>query len=247
MRVTDLLIITIAIGVGSVIKGMTGAGLPQIAIPVLAIFLGVEHAVVVMAVPGVVSNAWLVWSYRAHLRETRDLPVLVATGLVGVFVGTWLLISLDPRILSGVIAVIILGYVVVRSTRPELELAPATTRLLSPPLGLAAGILQGGSGMSGPLLTTYLHSYRLPPAVYVVSLVTLFQVLGTTQAVALVGLGLLTPTRLIEGLLALIPMGIGLALGARQAQTMQGRTFDRWVLAVLVGTALKLAHSAIWG
>ena len=56
----DLVVIVIAIAVGAFIKGATGGGLPQVAIPVMAPFLGVEHAVVLMAIPGIVSNAWLV-------------------------------------------------------------------------------------------------------------------------------------------------------------------------------------------
>ncbi len=247
MELSELIIIVLAIGLGALIKGITGSGLPQIAIPVMAIFLGVERSVVVMAVPGVVSNAWLMWRHRASLRETRDLPMLLVTGVIGAIGGTWLLTALDPRILSGVLAAIIVVYVILRLTTPELELKPSTTRLLSPPVGLAAGVLQGGTGISGPLLTTYLHSYRLPPAVFVVSLVTLFQVFGTTQFVALIGLGLMTKSRLIEGVLALIPMAIALYAGARMAERISRRAFDIAVLVLLVGSAGKLAHSAIWG
>ena len=60
-----LVVIVTAIALGSLIKGVTGSGLPQIAIPVMAIFIGVEHSVVVMAIPGMVSNAWLIWRFRA--------------------------------------------------------------------------------------------------------------------------------------------------------------------------------------
>jgi uncharacterized protein len=242
-----LLIILAAISVGSLVKGVTGSGLPQIAIPVMAVFLGVERSVVVMAIPGIVGNAWLMWRFRGHFGKTRDLPALLATGTVGAVAGTWLLTALDPRLLSGVLATIILVYVVVKTTRPELELAPATTRRLSPPVGLAAGTLQGATGISGPLVTTWLHSYRLEPPVYVVSLVTLFQVFGTVQAVTMAGLGLFTPSRLLESLFALIPMAILMPIGARMATRMSVRTFDGWVLLLLLGSASKLAHTAIWG
>ena len=247
MDLQALLIIFAAIAIGALVKGVTGSGLPQIAIPVMAIFLGVEHSVVVMAVPGIVSNAWLIWRFRAHFGRTRDLPLLLSTGIVGAIAGTWLLKALDPRILSGVLAAIVIVYVVMRWTRPELELSPRTTRRLSPPVGLAAGTLQGATGISGPLVTTWLHSYRLEPPVFVISLVTLFQVFGTVQVIALAGLGLFTPSRLLEGLLALIPMAIALPIGARLATRMSAKTFDIWILLLLLGSAGKLAHSAIWG
>lgn len=247
MEVTDLLIIVVAIALGSFIKGVMGSGLPQIAIPVMAIFLGVERAVVVMAIPGIVSNTWLMWTYRAHLAGSRDLPVLLSTGIVGAVVGTWLLKELDPRILSGVLAAIILTYIVLRSTRPSFALSPSQSRKLSPPVGLAAGTLQGATGISGPLLTTYLHSYRLDPKVYVVSLVTLFQVFAVVQGITMGSLGLFDRSRVVEGMLALLPMMVALPLGARVGRNLSARVFDRWILVLLVGSAAKLIHGAIWG
>jgi uncharacterized protein len=247
MDLMDLAIIVIAIALGSFIKGVTGSGLPQIAIPVMAIFLGVERSVVVMAIPGIVSNTWLMWTYRSHLDRSRDLPLLLSTGIVGAVGGTWLLKELDPRILSGVLAAIILVYILLRLTKPTFSLAPSVTRRLSPPVGLAAGTLQGATGISGPLLTTYLHSYRLEPQVYVVSLVTLFQVFAVVQAITLAGLGLFDRSRVLEGLLALVPMMVALPLGSRAARHMSPRVFDVWVLVLLVGSAGKLAHTAIWG
>ena len=38
----DLVVIVAAIAIGAFVKGATGGGLPQIAIPVMAAFLGVE-------------------------------------------------------------------------------------------------------------------------------------------------------------------------------------------------------------
>lgn len=46
-------------------------------IPVIAGFFGVQRAVLIMVVPGLVTNAWLLWRYREHFRATRDLPVLL--------------------------------------------------------------------------------------------------------------------------------------------------------------------------
>jgi uncharacterized membrane protein YfcA len=244
---TDLAIILAAISVGSFVKGVTGSGLPQLAIPVMAIFLGVERAVVVMALPGIVSNAWLMWTHRGHMSHTRDLPLLIGTGLVGAVGGTWLLKTLDPRVLSGVLAALIGAYIVLRLTSPTFQLRPAVTRITSGPVGAAAGALQGATGISGPLLNTYLHSYRLDPPVFVVSLVTLYEMFALAQAATLVGLGLFTTDRLVEGLLVLVPMGLLLPLGARLSTRLSPRTFDLWILALLVGSAGKLAHTAIWG
>lgn len=243
----DLAVIVLALAAGAFIKGLTGAGMPQIAIPVAALFLGVERAVILLVIPGIVSNTWLIWTHRAHWRDTRDLPVLLVTGIVGAVAGTFLLKALDPRLLSAVLAVIVLVYVVLRIATPTVAWSSAVTRRVSPPLGLAAGTLQGATGMSGPLLITYVHGYRLPVPAFVLSLAVLFQVYAVAQGVSLVGVGLFTQDRVIEGTLALIPMALALPVGSFVARRVSTRWVDAAVLALLVLSAVALVRTAITG
>jgi uncharacterized protein len=243
----DLVVIVVAIAVGAFIKGATGGGLPQIAIPVMAVFLGVEHAVVVMAIPGVVANGLLVWSHRAEAARTRHLPAMVAAGIVGSVVGTMLLKSLDGRVLSGVLAVVILGYIVLALARPGFTLPARVTRVGSAPVGLVAGGLQGATGISGPLLTTWLHGFGLPPRTYVFAISTLFFVFSTVQAITLAGVGLYSPSRLLESLLALLPILLALPLGVRAARRLSAQTFQRVILVLLAASVVSLIHDTFAG
>jgi uncharacterized membrane protein YfcA len=240
-----LSIILIAMIVGAFIKGATGQGLPQIAIPVMASFLGVEHAVVVMAIPGVVANGWLLWTYRSRASATRDLPAMILTGAVGSVAGTTLLTTLDDRILSLALASVIGLYVVVFLANPNFGLSQSITRYTSPPAGLAAGLLQGSTGVSGPLLSTYLHAFRLEKETYVLSITTMFMVLSVVQTVALAVLGLYSAERLGESLLALVPIMIMLAIGTRLTQRLSTRAFDLTILALLIASGTKLVYSAV--
>ena len=51
MSYEALMIVLIAIALGSYFKGAVGIGLPTIAVPTLAAFLGAEHAIVVLTIP----------------------------------------------------------------------------------------------------------------------------------------------------------------------------------------------------
>jgi uncharacterized membrane protein YfcA len=243
----DLVVIVVAIAVGAFIKGATGGGLPQLAIPVMAVFLGVEHAVVVMAIPGVVANGLLVWSHRAEASRTRHLPAMVGAGIVGCVVGTVLLDSLDGRLLSGALAVVIVGYIVLSVLKPGFSLPAGVTRVGSAPVGLVAGGLQGATGISGPLLTTWLHGFGLPPRAYVFALSSLFFVFASVQAVTLAGVGLYTPARLLQSLLALVPILLALPLGVHAAKKLSARTFQRVVLVLLAASVVSLVHDTFAG
>ncbi|MGH3342770.1 MAG: TSUP family transporter [Carbonactinosporaceae bacterium] len=245
MTLWSTLAVLAAVAVGSFAKGITGLGLPTVAIPVLAAFLGVEHAVVVMTIPGVVSNGWLLWRYRGEASGVRELPSLLLTGIVGVAIGTWLLIRVDARALSLCLAAVIAAYVVVVLTRPGFALPAWLTRLLSPVVGFASGALQGATGICGPLLATYLHGFRLRPQAYVFAVTTLFLVFAVTQVVAVVQVGLFTATRLGEGLLALVPMAVALPAGMAFSRRLDHRTFDLIVLVLLVGMGAKLLYDGL--
>lgn len=243
----DLVVIVVAIGVGAFVKGVTGTGLPQIAIPVMAAVIGVERAVIIMAIPGILSNAWLVRANRDMWQETRDLRVLSTAGVVGAVVGTVVLTTVDGRWLSLVLAVVILGYVAVVTRSPHLSLSPRLTRFTSPPVGLLAGGLQGATGVSGPLLSTYLHGYALAPAAYILSLSTLFLVFSVVQVVTLAGLGLYTADLVRDSALALVPIAVMLPLGNRLSRRLPTATFRRVILFGLALTATALVYGALTG
>jgi uncharacterized membrane protein YfcA len=241
----ELAIILAAIALGAFVKGVTGSGLPQIAIPVIAIFLGVERAVVIMALPGVFTNSWLMWEHRAAAPQTRDLPTLLVTGIVGAVIGTVGLTMLRPAILSLALAAVGSLYIVLFLTKNDLRLSPRVTRIASGPVGLIAGVLQGSTGVSGPILTTYLHAYRLERAAFIFSMTTLFNILAVAQVITLLRVGLYTPARLIESLLALLPMLVFLRLGSRFASRLSQQRFDLVLLALIGASVLLLVQGAL--
>jgi uncharacterized membrane protein YfcA len=247
MGVFELLVVFGAIAVGAFIKGAIGSGLPQVAIPVMAVFLGVEHAVIVMAIPGVLANVWLVWSHRHEARNTRDLPGMVLAGIVGAVAGTFLLHSLDGRWLSAALAAVIAVYIVLSLARPAFRIPARVTRYASPPVGLVAGGLQGATGISGPLLTTWLHGFGMKPRAFVFAISTLFFVIGVVQMITLAGVGLYTTELVLQSLLALIPIALTLPLGSAAARRLKPQTFQRVILVLLAASVVSLLHDAFTG
>jgi uncharacterized protein len=247
MAVAEVLFVVAAMFLGAFVKGASGVGLPLLAVPVMATFLGVEHAVVVMTIPGIVTNIWLMWRHRLHLRVRGPLASLLVLGCGGAVVGTYGLKALNPRVLALALVAVIVTYVALFLRDEALHIPVRLAGWMSPPVGLAAGLLQGSTGISGPVLSTYLHALRLPKHVFVVSVATLFGAFAIMQAITLVQLGLYTAERVAQSVLALIPMMVGMPLGARLTDRMSQRSFDRFVLALLVGAAAKLLYDAIVG
>ena len=151
MSPAELIVILAAVVAGALVKAITGMGFPLVAIPVISLFVSVETAVVVIALPNVLSNGILATRERHAWPQTRDLPVLIGTSIVGAVFGTFLLVSLPERALTIALAAAVIVYIANTIRNPTFAIGPERSRRLAPGVGLAAGVFQGGIGVSGPI------------------------------------------------------------------------------------------------
>lgn len=236
----ELLLVGLAVVAGALVKSVTGLGLPLLAVPVLAQVVGVREAVVIMAPPTLLTNAWMVWRYRAALPGVPNLPVLLATGVTGGVLGAWLLDQVNERALALVLALAVLGYALRLLRDPDVRMTPQMARRLAAPLGLFAGALQGATGISGPVVSVYVHAQRLERAAFVAGVSALFGVSGLAQTLTLAGVGRFTPPLLARAALAAAVVTVVLLAGARFADRLSQRFFERMVLAVLLLSGVRL-------
>ncbi len=233
-----LLLIFATLAVGSFAKGVTGVGLPILAIPVLANAFGVERAVVVLVLPGMISNLWLIWVHRSEAALTLRLAPFLLAGMLGGILGTWLLSAASPYLLNLLLAVWLGLYLLLLLLRPQFRIPHAGR--LSPAFGLLAGMTQGATGISAPIIAPFLSSLGLVGAQFVFAITAAFTLLAIGQMGAILHYHLLTPQRLLEGIVALVPVALFLPLGTRWARRISPRTFSRMLIAVLIAMELRL-------
>jgi hypothetical protein len=244
----ELALILLVISVAYLVKGVAGMGGPLLAVPFIAGFTSVEHAVVVLSLANLVSNGWLLWEHRAGAKGTGFVmtPFLLV-GTVATIAGTYLLTELDDRVLSIVIAVVIVLYIWRYLANPEFGLKPETARRVAVPMGLVGGGLLGATGTAGPLITTYLHSLRMPRSSLIWMMSLTFQIFGLIQLVTLVALGAFTEERTVQALLAIVPVVAMTAVGIRIGRRLEQRAYELIVLALLGFAAVRLLWSATAG
>jgi len=227
---TELAIILAAVVLGSTVKAVTGMGLPLIAVPVAALFVDLTDAIVVIAFPNVLANLILAareWDSRS---DTRDLPILAGCGVVGAVLGTVLLVLLVASIF---------GYIAIFLLNPDLRVTAQQSRVWSPVVGGVAGAFQGAIGISGPIVGSWVHAFRLERSPYIFSITTLFFLTGATQLAVLLGAGELSG-RVTASLLACIPVLASIPLGTWLRGHISARGFDYAVLTLLGVSGLAL-------
>ena len=236
----SLALMALAIGAGAFVKGVTGAGLPVIAVPVLAIFFGVPHAIAIMVVPVLLTNGWQIIEHRGARGEFAFLPWLLVPAVPGIVAGTWLLTELPERQLSAAVGGIIVCYIALRLINPSFALSGRLGGRLAPLIGFIAGALQGSTGISAPASVTFLHALRLSREAYIFSISSLFLIFSMTQVPALSLAGILTWPVFLEGLMAIVPAVVMLPVGAFVGRRIRREVFDKIVLLLLAVIALKL-------
>ncbi|WP_394932421.1 sulfite exporter TauE/SafE family protein [uncultured Ilumatobacter sp.] len=235
----ELAIVLVAVVIGAISKAVTGMGMPVIVIPVAALFVDIGDAVVVIALPNLFANAVLVVREREHVHETRDLPALAITGGIGAVIGTLLFVNVpdEPLVIALIIAIVV--YITTFFLRPDLRTSPEQSRRLSPFAGLLAGTFQGAIGISGPVVGSWIHSFRLPRGAHIFSVTLLFLVAGSAQLVVLVVSGELGG-RIVATLLACIPVLAVIPMGTRLRDRISGRGFDLAIVGMLALSSIAL-------
>ena len=240
MSGVEIAVALVAVLVGALTKSVTGMGFPLVAIPVISLFVSVEDAVVVIALPNVAMNLVLFLGVRSSWGETRDLPVLSISGIVGAVAGTFALVRVPEELLVLVLAVVVLVYVASSLGSRQPTVAPATARRWAAPVGAIAGVMQGAVGISGPIVSSWIHAYRLPRDAFVLSVTLMFLLSGTTQFVVLAAEGAITGTRLALTL-ATVPLVLAtVPVGTWVRRRLPEGGFDRVVLGVLALSAVAL-------
>lgn len=242
--IAALAVVSVAISFGAIVKVTTGMGLPPVALPVVAAFVGIEDAVVIMAYPMFVTNLALVIDHWEVRRVNPVLPRMLWWVVGGSLVGAWLLTRLDERMVAVGIASLVAAFLVSRAVKPHARLSDRSAIAASAPVAFAGGISQGATGLSGPIFATFLQLLGLSPVVFVFSISVLFQFSATAQLVGFIALGKMTWQLCALGVLASI-LALSVMWAFRPVATkLSSKHFDLVIVLVLVGSSLKMLYDA---
>lgn len=234
-----LLLAALIVAGAAAVKGAIGFGFPLIAIPLLSTILGPRIAVPVVAIPTLLSNVFLV-SRGGFSRATASLGLVLGGIVLGTPAGAMLITVLEPRVLSILVGAVALVYALATAFRLTV-LIPAGVRLPGAPVvGVLAGVMGGVTGISSPLLASYLHLLRVEKREFVFWITMMFFVGNIVQVGSYFRLGLYAGPVLSASLLACLPMAVGTLAGIAMQDRLQPETFSRVVLVMVFLASLNL-------
>jgi uncharacterized membrane protein YfcA len=238
IELTGLLLATF-LGAG-VVKGVTGMGLPTVAMGVLGATMSPLTAAAILIIPSFVTNLWQMLAGRDTLRLMRRLWAMMLCIVIGTVLGTRLLVVVDPVWSGRALGIALTAYAAYALFLPTLSVPERLEFWLSPVIGIVTGLLTGATGVFTIPAVPYLQSFGLQKDELVQALGLSF----TVSTVALAG-GLLTNgafrlDQLGLSLLAVIPALAGMWLGSIARQKISPKAFRRCFLLFLIILGLEL-------
>lgn len=238
----------VALFFGGLIKGALGVGTPLLTVPLMALVLPPQMAVVLMAVPVVVANVWQAFkAEQIRSAVSRFWPPFL-TILIGTYFGVAILADIDDRSLFIVVGVIVISAAFFQGSSFKFHLTPASEKPAGFIFGAASGLIGGLSSLFGPMLIIYLLSIpHLGKERFVASISFLYIACVVPWAVMLVLFGVLDQRMALLSTLSVVPVMVGLVSGERLRKRMSDERFQRFILLILLISGFTMLWRAFSG
>jgi len=227
------------------VKAALGFGFPLIAVPLATLLVGPRNAVLLIAVPVVVTNFTILLRGGGTSGDFRRFGGMLLAVVLGTLASAPFLGRLDPDLLTTVVGATAVLFVAMSFW----NLVPSVPREVQPyagpVVGLFAGMVGGVTGIFAPPIAAYIHTLRVDKRVFVFWLTASFMLGGLTQAVSYYRLGLYTPTVALYAVLACVPALLGTRLGLWIQDRLPVELFRRLVLVLVLVTGVSLVAQSL--
>ena len=217
-------------------------GFPLIATPTAALLLDIRIAITILIIPNIVMDVAQVFRGGFPSTVLHRFGWFAASTVVGVFLGTKVLITLPLWLLNICLGVMVLAFAVSNWLRFEFTISPQLERKLVLPAGLASGFLNGMTNAAGPALAIYLYSLRLPKREFIKSIATIFIITKLSQLLAVSTWHLFNWQTLILSLALTLFVLIGFYGGLKTQDRINQQNFGRGLILFLflIGATLVI-------
>ncbi len=235
------LLLLVVFVLAGVVKGVTGMGLPTVAMGLLGGALSPVAAAALLFIPTFVTNIWQLLAGPSLGGTVRRLWPMMLAVVIATLLAARLLVTVDPvwsRVALGVVLVV---YALYTLWGPVLRVPARLERWLSPLVGAVAGVVTGATGVFVVPAVPYLQSLGMDREALVQALGLAFTVSTIALTSGLLLHGAYGVQQLGLSTLAVLPALAGMWLGQVIRQRISARMFRLCFLGTLLVLGLELA------
>jgi hypothetical protein len=238
-------LVGVALLLAAFVKGATGLGFPLIATPMVALLLDIRTAVTVLILPNLFMDSAQVIRDGIPYNVFRRFSSLILPTIIGVFLGTMVLVKTPLWILNLCLGVMVLVFVAWNLLQFDFAISPRAEKILSPIFGFISGFLNGMTNAAGPTLAIYLYSLKLEKRTFVKSIATIFMITKLSQLVAISTWNLFNWATITLSVQVLLFTLAGFYGGIKAQDRVNQKNFNRGLLILLSGIGVTLLLRAL--
>lgn len=224
------------------VKGVTGLGLPTVAMGLLGLAMPPAEAAALIAIPSLVTNVWQMAGGPSLGPLLRRLWPMQAGICLGTLAGGGLLAAGEGDPATAALGLALATYAAIGLSPFRLPVISAGTEAwLGPAAGAITGLVTAVTGVFVIPAVPYLQALRLDREELVQALGLSFTVSTLALSVSLLGAGVLDGRTASSSLLALLPALAGISAGQWLRRTVSPETFRRCFFLGLLLLGLYLA------
>ena len=239
LTVSSVALFVAIVTASAIVQALTGFGFALCALGMLAFWMDMREAAILLCPAGLLVNAILFYRLRRHFRWEGLVPLLSAS-LVGLPLGTLLLLHTTPRTLEIILACLMIGAAVqgFANTRAKPVSRAWHPVLAGIPCGFFGGVLSGAFGTGGPPIVSFLINQKLDRFRYIASTQALLGLVSTVRCIQFVAMGRIGGEQLPLVLLSFGAVAIGTLLGLNLLRRFSDVSARRAVLWFLIVSAV---------
>lgn len=216
-----------------IVKGVTGMGLPTLAMGVLGALLSPLTAASLLIVPSMITNLWQLLAGPRIGALARRLWPMMAASMAGTLIAAPLLAGGNGGATTPVLGATLIAYALYTLLAPPFRVSPVQERWLSPLVGLVTGLIAGGTGVFVIPAVPWLQALGLEKDELVQALGMSFTTSTIALALGLASRQVWQVDQLALSVLAVVPALIGMGAGQILRRAVSAATFRRGFLIML--------------
>lgn len=243
----NIIYITVVFLLSGMVKGITGMGLPTVAVALLSLVMAPVEAAALLIVPSLLTNVWQLLSGAPVYPLWRRLWPMMAGICIGTGAGTLVggALAVDAKMASGALGVALVAYAAMGLLSVRWRLG-GSEGVMSPAVGALTGAITAATGVFVIPAVPYLQALELEKDELVQAMGLAFTVSTVALAVSLAARGAWQPAAAGMSFVAQLPAVAGMLLGQRLRSRMAPELFRRCVLFALLLLGMHLALDAAW-
>ncbi|MET4578541.1 sulfite exporter TauE/SafE family protein [Ottowia thiooxydans] len=236
-----LVLFTLTFLAAGLVKGVTGMGLPTVAMGLLGTGMPPATAAAMLVMPSFVTNVWQLFAGPSTGRLVRRLWPMMLCIVLGTVAGAALLVWVDPNLSRTTLGLLLIAYAAYALVSPDLAVPPRLESWLSPIIGLVTGVITGATGVFAMPAVPFLQALRLDKDELVQALGLSFTVSTVALALGLMAHGAFKLDQWGLSALAIIPSLAGMWLGQKVRARISPKRFKQFFLLFLILLGIELA------